>query len=133
MSLAKRILDEANEDITTTEIYKLFMNNVDNIIAGLELLSKNFENAHSDTEIEDTENFGILHKAVSELCNELDRNGFTYIPQSIDIKKDKYSKVLNNYKEYYESLQDEFGPEDLEIMNTNSKDLLNLLDKIYSN
>ena len=132
MSLARRILDEANEDITTSNVYKFFMDNVDNIIACLELLADNYKDAHSDTEIEDLESFGILHKAVSGLDKELSKSGFTYISQPIDIRKESYSNVLNNYKEFYESLRDGFEEDDLEVINTNTKDLLNLLDKIYS-
>ena len=57
-SLAKRILDEANEDITKSELYVSALEAIQIIISCLEVLAKEFEDAHSDTEVQDIENFG---------------------------------------------------------------------------
>ena len=130
MSLAKRILDEANEDITTTSLYNVVVNTIPILIDGLSKLSKEFEYAHSDTEVQDYDNFGKTYKAVEELCNELDKNGFTYFSQPIDLKKNILSDVFKNFIEFYKEYQNGFSEEDIEILNTNSKDLLNILDKL---
>ena len=130
MSLAKRILDEANEDITTTELYKVVQENVGTIIDGLHTLSKEFENAHSDTEVQDYTNLGKTFQAVSNLCNELDKNGFTYFSQPTDFKKNILSKIFDNFIEFYEDYVNGFAEEDIEILNTNSKDLLSILEKL---
>lgn len=130
MSLAKQILDEANEDITTTNLYKVVMDNVGIIIEGLRQLSKEFENAYSDTTVEDEDNYNKTLQAVTNICNELDKNGFTYYSQSFETRKQLLSKIFINFIDFYESYSNGFAEEDIEILNTNSKDLQNILEKI---
>lgn len=129
-SLAKRILDEANEDITKSELYVSALEAIQIIISCLEVLAKEFEYAHSDTEVQDIENFGKLYTATNDLCEELDKNGFTYIPQPSEISRKQYGKVFKNFIEFYREYENGFAKEDLEILNTNSKDLLSILDKL---
>lgn len=130
MSLAKRILDEANEDITTTTLYAVVQDNVPTIIDGLQVLSKEFEDAHSDTEVQDYNNLGKTFQAVTNICNELDKNGFTYFAQPTDFKKNILSKIFDNFIQFYETYVNGFAEEDIEILNTNSKDLLSILEKL---
>lgn len=129
-SLAKRILDEANEDITKSELYVSALDAIHIILDCLEVLAKEFEDAHSDTEVQDIDNFGRLYTEVSNLCDNLDKNGFTYIPQPSEISRRQYGKVLSNFIEFYREYENGFAKEDLEILNTNSKDLLSMLDKL---
>lgn len=130
MSLARKILDEANEDISNTELYYIVHENVPIIIDGLNKLSKEFEYAHSDTEVQDIENLGITSKAVETLCNELDKNGFTYYKQPLDFKKKLLSSIFKNFVEFYEEYTGDFESDSLEILNTNSKDLFFILEKL---
>lgn len=131
MNLAKRILDEANEDISKTNFYKVIQNNIPIVIDGLNKLSGEFKDAHSDTEVQDYDNLGKTLKALTEICEELDKNGFTYFPQPTDFRKQLLHDIFNNFADFYSSYTDGFSEEDIEILNTNSKDLLNIIDKLY--
>lgn len=130
MSLAKRILDEANEDITTTELYNTVMNNIPIILEGLEVLSKEFEYAHSDTEPQDISNLGKTYQAVSNICDVLDKNGFTYFPQPGVLERKLLGKIFVNFIDFYKEYEAGFAEDDIEILNTNSKDLLSILERI---
>ena len=130
MSLAKRILDEANEDITTTELYKVVQDNLPTLVSSLEVLSNDFKNAHSDTEVEHTEQLDSALKAVSNICDVLDKSGFTYFPQPTEFRRTVIGQILNNFKDFYEEYQNGFVEEDIEILNTNSKDLLSILENL---
>lgn len=128
MSLAKRILEEANEDISNTELYQVVMHNIDDLISGLHVLSDEFKNAMSDTVVQDTSALDKTLKSLNNICTELDKGGFTYYAQSVKPKKKLLSEIFNNFIEFYETYADGFGAEDVEILNTNSKDLLVILD-----
>lgn len=128
MSLAKRILEEANEDISNTELYQVVMHNIDDLISGLHSLSEQFDGAVSDTEVEDESALDKSLKALNSICTELDKSGFTYYAQTVKPKKKLLSEILNNFIEFYETYADGFEAEDVEILNTNSKDLLVILD-----
>ena len=130
MSLARKILDEANEDITTTKLYGVVQDNIPTIVDGLDTLSSEFKDAHSDTEVQDIDSFGKLYKALTNICSELDINGFTYFSQPTNFRKNVLSDVFNNFKEFYEEYRNGFSAEDIEILNTNSKDLLSILEKL---
>ena len=130
MSLARRILDEANEDIRTTELYKVVQENIPTIIEGLEVLVKEFTDAHSDTEVQDYENLGKTFQAVSSICNELDKGGFTYFTQPSDFRRNLLSRIFDNFIEFYKEYANGFATEDIEILNTNSKDLLSILERL---
>ena len=130
MSLASKILEEANEDITTTTLYKVVMDNIYQIIDGLKIISKEFENAHSDTVVEDVDNYNKTLQAVVNICNELDKNGFTYYSQSFETRKQLISKILLNFVDFYEEYSNGFSEEDIEVLNTNSKDLQGILEKL---
>ena len=130
MSLARRILDEANEDIKTTPLYMVVQENIPTIIEGLEVLSKEFTDAHSDTEVQDYENLGKTFQAVSNICNELDKSGFTYFTQPSDFRRNLLSRIFENFIEFYKEYANGFAEEDIEILNTNSKDLLSILEKL---
>jgi hypothetical protein len=129
-SLARRIIEESNEDLSTTELYGTVMDNIYTIIDGLEILSKEFKDAHSDTEVSDYNNLGKTYDAVQNICNALDKSGFTYFSQPTDFKKNILSKIFNNFIEFYESYVDGFNEDEIEILNTNSKDLLSILEKL---
>lgn len=128
MSLAKRILEEANEDISNTELYQVVMHNIDDLISGLHVLSDEFKNAMSDTVVQDTSALDKTLKSLNNICTELDKSGFTYYAQSVKPKKKLLSEIFNNFIEFYETYADGFEAEDVEILNTNSKDLLVILD-----
>lgn len=130
MSLAKRILDEANEDITTTELYKVVQENLPSLIEDLKVLSKDFQNAHSDTEVEHTSNLDSALKSISSICDVLDKSGFTYFPQPTDFRRNIIGRILDNFIDFYETYLDGFMEEDIEILNTNSKDLLSILENL---
>lgn len=130
MSLARKILDEANEDITTTKLYSVLQDNLPDIIDGLNTLSNEFKGAHSDTEVQDKVSFGKLYKALDNVCTELNTNGFTYFPQPTEFKKSVLSSIFSNFKEFYEEYQNGFSAEDIEILNTNSKDLMSILERL---
>lgn len=130
MSLAKRILDEANEDLSTTPLYKIVTENVPVIVEGLQILSKEFKGAHSDTEVQDYNNLGKTFQAVSNICDELDKSGFTYFSQPTDFKKNILSDIFNNFIEFYKEYVNGFAEDEIEILNTNSKDLLSILEKL---
>lgn len=130
MSLARMILDEANEDIESTELYQLVQQNIPDIISGLDVLAKEFEYAHSDTTVQDTESFGRAYKALDTICKELSKNGFTYFPQPSELSHKVLSGVFRNYKDFYEEYSNGFDSKDIEILNTNSKDLLSVFDRL---
>lgn len=130
MSLARRILDEANEDIVSTELYHVVMDNIPIVIEGLEVLAKEFEYAHSDTEPTDVTSFGKTYKALTNICNILDKNGFTYFPQPDALERRLLGKIFNNFIDFYKEYANGFAEDDIEILNTNSKDLLSILEKI---
>lgn len=130
MSLAKKILDEANEDITTTNLYRVVIDNVENIIEGLNVLREEFNGAHSDTTVEDINNYNMLIQSLSTVCNELDKEGFTYFPQPTAFKNSQLYDVFGNFISFYEEYIDGFAPEDIEILNTNSKDLMSIISKL---
>lgn len=130
MSLAKQILDEANEDITNTEFYNAIMSNIGLVIEGLTVLKEQFKGASSNTVIENPVYLDDTKKALNNICTILDKEGFTYYPQPTSFKNSQLSKVFGNFIEFYETYLDGFNPDDIEILNTNSKDLIAILDKL---
>lgn len=130
MSLAKRILDEANEDITTTELYKTVQDNLPTLIDSLTVLSQDFQDAHSDTKVTHYESLDGALKSLNNICTVLDKSGFTFFPQPTELKRNVLSRVLNNYIDFYETYLDGFAEDDIEILNTNSKDLMSILENL---
>lgn len=130
MSLARRILDEANEDIRTSELYQTFMDNVHIIVGCLEKLKKEFDSAHSDTRVQDFENLGQLYQTLDTIVTVLDKSGFTYIPQPVNFNRRQLHSIFGNFIDFYEEYANGFAAEDLEILNTNTKDLMSILEKL---
>lgn len=129
MSLARQILDEANEDIQNTEMYQNIIGYIQELVPGLQEISKQLEFVQSDTTLNDDNYFKTV-EVLNKLCNELDKNGFTYFPQSTEFNKKVIKQVIDNFIEFYDSYLDGFDASDMEILNTNSKDLVSILERL---
>ena len=129
MSLAKQILDEANEDIQNTEMYQNIIGYIQELVPDLQDVSKQLETVQSDTKLS-SESYYKSIELLNQICDELDKNGFTYFPQTMEISNKVIKKVMDNFIEFYESYLDGFAADELEILNTNSKDLVSILERL---
>ena len=121
MNIAREILNNANINIEDTDLYKSIHQNIPNLLDGLSML------------IDDTENeegINITKVSLENICNALDKSGFTYFPQKSNLNKKVLPEVFKNYVEFYEGYKDNFEADQLEILNTNSKDLLYIIETL---
>ena len=122
-TLAKRILENVEEDITQEELYNR-----------IKEYSKEFinllEQYVSEEDIYDQKKImGMLFEKLEYICNELDKEGFTYYMQPSAVSDKIFKKIAQNYIEFYKGYTEGFTNDQLEIFNTNTKDLLNFVEK----
>ena len=121
MNIAREILNNANINLEDTELYKVIHQNVPTLIDALEALSD---------DLDDEEQVSIAHISIENICKELNRSGFTYFPQKSTLSRKVLPEVLKNYIEFYENYTGNIETNQLEILNTNSKDLLYIIETL---
>lgn len=125
MSIARKILEETNEDITGTDLYKIIRETVPNIVDGLEDLSSQIVS----NSIDKSTLINLIND-VDKINVELNKEGFTYFPQPNMIDKSLLPDVFSTFEEFYNSYMNGFDTSELEILNTNTKDLVFILDRL---
>lgn len=80
---------------------------------------------------DDYKNEGLrdeLYQALNDLSTSLDKEGFTYYSQPFTIPGQAFRKVLLNYADFFKEMSNKMTIEDLEIFNTNVKDVLAIIE-----
>ena len=122
MSIAGKILQEtiSDEELTQTDLYLSIKSLIPTI---LDMLDNLIENLDRDSALQ-------LLEVLDNLSTLLNGEGFTYYSQPLSYNKRDLIKMLGQYRDFYSNYENDFATEDMEILNTNTKDLISVLEKI---
>ena len=117
MGLAKQILEGIDEE--TVIDLSVYMEPADVIH---DLLTDYAD----DNKNEDLRN--ELYQTLNDLSTSLDKEGFTYYSQPFTIPGQAFRKVLLNYADFFKEMSSKMTIKDLEIFNTNVRDVLAIIE-----